>query len=114
VWGVPYALGLWWITHVHQPWGWPGLIAEMSLAALGFLVLSGAAILSPTDRALWRLRLLGLRQLMRGGAGRTPTPTPASVPSPAVESNESTTMAPASLAAQPDSADHNDDGSARR
>ena len=65
MWGVPYAGMLWWVAHVHQPWGWLGLLAEMGLAALGFLVVSGIVILSPTDRALWRLRLLGLLQFMR-------------------------------------------------
>jgi O-antigen/teichoic acid export membrane protein len=62
-WGLPYAAGLWWAAHVHQPWGWFGLLAEMGGAALAFLVLSSLVILSPTDRALWRMRLLGLLQL---------------------------------------------------
>jgi peptidoglycan biosynthesis protein MviN/MurJ (putative lipid II flippase) len=62
-WGLPYATGLWWIAHAHRPWGWPGLIAEMSGAALGFLALSSVVILSSADRALWRLRLLGLLEL---------------------------------------------------
>jgi len=59
-WGLPYAAGLWWLAHAHRPWGWPGLIAEMSGAALGFLILSSVVILSATDRALWRARLAGL------------------------------------------------------
>jgi O-antigen/teichoic acid export membrane protein len=70
VWGVPYALGLWWIAHVHQPWGWVGLFAEMGIAALAFLVLSSVAILSPTDRALWRLRLVGLLRLWKNRSSR--------------------------------------------
>jgi O-antigen/teichoic acid export membrane protein len=57
VWGLPYAVGLWWLAHSHRVWGWFGLAAEMSGAALVFLVLSGVFILSPAERALWRHRL---------------------------------------------------------
>lgn len=56
-WGVPYVAGLWALTRVHRPRGWAGLAAEMSAAALGFLALGAVAILSPTDRDLWRRRL---------------------------------------------------------
>jgi O-antigen/teichoic acid export membrane protein len=69
VWGVPYAGALWWVAHVHPPLGWLGLLTEMGLAAGGFLVVSSIAILSPTDRALWRLRLVSLLQYVRSGAG---------------------------------------------
>jgi O-antigen/teichoic acid export membrane protein len=59
-WGVPYVAGLWALTRAHRPWGWAGLAAEMSAAALGFLALGAVAILSPTDRDLWRRRLEAL------------------------------------------------------
>jgi O-antigen/teichoic acid export membrane protein len=59
-WGLPYTALLWWWAHAHKPWGWVGLAAEMTLAALGFLALSAGVILSPTDRSLWRLRWAGL------------------------------------------------------
>jgi O-antigen/teichoic acid export membrane protein len=70
VWGVPYAGALWWVSHAHQPWGWTGLIAEMGVAALGFLVVSGLVILSPTDRTLWRLRLRDMWAMLSRKAGR--------------------------------------------
>jgi O-antigen/teichoic acid export membrane protein len=59
-WGLPYIALLWWVARAHQPWGWLGLAAEMGLAALGFLVLSAAAILGPDDRARWCLRWASL------------------------------------------------------
>jgi O-antigen/teichoic acid export membrane protein len=107
VWGVPYAGALWLVAHTHEPRGWAGLLAEMGLASLGFLVLSVTAILSPTDRTLWRLRLLGLLPFMRGDLGRGSSPPPAG------KSNESAAAAPATLAAQPGGADHDNDASAR-
>jgi O-antigen/teichoic acid export membrane protein len=57
VWGTPYAAGLWWVAHSHHVWGWFGLAAEAGGAALAFLVLGGFVILSPAERALWRVRL---------------------------------------------------------
>lgn len=72
VWGVPYALGLWWVAHVHRPRGWAGLIAEMGGAALGFLAVSAVLILSPTDRALWRLRWSGFVQIWKEAMGWRP------------------------------------------
>jgi O-antigen/teichoic acid export membrane protein len=56
-WGVPYAAGLWWLAHAHTPAGWPGLIAEMGVAALGFLGLAWLVVLSPEERIVWRERL---------------------------------------------------------
>ncbi|WP_406701335.1 polysaccharide biosynthesis C-terminal domain-containing protein (plasmid) [Singulisphaera sp. Ch08] len=56
--GIVYTGGLWWITQRHQPVGRLGLAIEMSLAALGFSILCGLAILlNKNDRTLWRLRL---------------------------------------------------------
>jgi O-antigen/teichoic acid export membrane protein len=108
VWGVPYAGALWWVGHVHKPWGWPGLIAEMGVAALAFLVVSGIAILSPTDRALWRLRLLSMAALMRGRAAGASAP-------PAIgEGNESAAITPVHLAAQPGDTNPNDDDNPSR
>jgi hypothetical protein len=54
---MPYAVALWWIAHSHRVWGWFGLAAEAGGAALAFLVLGGLVILSPAERALWRVRL---------------------------------------------------------
>jgi hypothetical protein len=108
VWGVPYAGALWWVGHVHKPWGWPGLIAEMGVAALAFLVVSGVAILSPTDRALWRLRLVGMAALVRGRAARM------SAPPSTVNGNDSAVITPAGLAAQPGGPNHDDDDDASR
>lgn len=55
--GVFYTSVLWWITQRHQPSGRLGLAVEMSLAALGFALLSGLAILlNKDDRTLWRHR----------------------------------------------------------
>jgi O-antigen/teichoic acid export membrane protein len=60
--GLPYGLGLWWLAHAHRPAGWPGLAAEMAAAALGFLALSALPVLlDPAGRALWRVRLAGLK-----------------------------------------------------
>lgn len=56
--GLFYSAGVWWIAHHHDPYGRLGLALEMSVAALGFAILSGLAVLTRRDeRALWRLRL---------------------------------------------------------
>ena len=65
-WGLPFAAGTWWFARGHRPWGWVGLAFEMGAAAAGFLALSYFAILSPTDRDLWRRRLAGFRGLLGG------------------------------------------------
>jgi O-antigen/teichoic acid export membrane protein len=60
---APLALGLacyapvWWLARVHTPAGWPGLAAEMGLAAAGFLALGYALLIGPDERATWRARL---------------------------------------------------------
>jgi hypothetical protein len=72
-WGLPFGVVLWWAARSHRPWGWPGLAAEMGGAALVFLAFGYAAILSPTDRALWRMRLEGMLR-PRGRAGDSPAP----------------------------------------
>jgi O-antigen/teichoic acid export membrane protein len=56
-WGMPYAAGLWWVARSHHVWGWLGLAAEAGGAAVLFLVLGGLVILSPAERALWRVRM---------------------------------------------------------
>jgi O-antigen/teichoic acid export membrane protein len=71
-WGLPFGAALGWAAVSHRPWGWPGLAAEMGGAALGFLAFSYAVILSPTDRALWRLRLEGLLRPRKAGAPPVP------------------------------------------
>lgn len=60
-WGVPYLSGLWIITSSHRPWGWLGLMAEMGVAAAGFLALALVAIFGPEERAVWIDRLQGMR-----------------------------------------------------
>jgi MATE family multidrug resistance protein len=59
--GLLYVTALWWFARAHRPPGWPGLAAEMSLAALGFLAVGGRLFVSADHRALWRARLRGLR-----------------------------------------------------
>jgi hypothetical protein len=55
--GLLYGSGLWWAAHHHAPQGRLGLAFEMALAALGFALLSGLAILvKKEERATWRLR----------------------------------------------------------
>lgn len=63
-WGLPFAAGLRWFAGGHRPWGWAGLAAEMGAAAAGFLALSYFVVLGPTDRDLWRGRLVGFRDLL--------------------------------------------------
>lgn len=58
--GLPYSVLLWWLAHSHQPWGLIGLASEMSLAALGFLILSFYCLLSSSERSTWLDRLRGL------------------------------------------------------
>lgn len=60
VWGVAYAIPIWYVAHTHTPRGWFELIGEAVLAALGFLVLAAVMILSPRERALWQARLLSV------------------------------------------------------
>ena len=65
--GVPFAVGalaagaLRGFTQYHEPNGWAGLAAEMSLAALAMLAVSVTLLLTPEDRAHWRQRLSSLR-----------------------------------------------------
>jgi O-antigen/teichoic acid export membrane protein len=47
--------------YVHEPAGWLGLAAEMSASALLLLGLSVTVLLTPEDRAAWRLRLAQIR-----------------------------------------------------
>ena len=60
---VPFAVGvvaaalLRALTRYHEPAGWAGLAAEMSPSALAMLAVSVTLLLTPEDRALWRLRL---------------------------------------------------------
>jgi O-antigen/teichoic acid export membrane protein len=58
--GVVAAWGLLTLVQSHPPAGWSELTAGMSLSALAMLALSVALLLTPEDRALWRLRLAGL------------------------------------------------------
>ncbi len=60
-WGVPYLGLLWIISSSHRPWGWPGLAAEMGLAALGFLGLALVVIFGTEEREAWIARLRGIR-----------------------------------------------------
>jgi O-antigen/teichoic acid export membrane protein len=75
--GLPYGAGLWWLARTHEPAGWPGLIAEMGLATLGFLSLAALLVLlDPAHRALWRVRLAGLSGSPRGVAADRPSAVP--------------------------------------
>ncbi|CAN5881935.1 oligosaccharide flippase family protein [soil metagenome] len=77
-WGVPYVAALWWLAHVHEPPGWIALGAEMGLAGLSFLLLSGLLILKPEERAVWRDRIGRLLRPARALAatfGITSAPT---------------------------------------
>jgi O-antigen/teichoic acid export membrane protein len=66
-WGLPYGVGLWWLARAHPPAGWPGLIATMGLATLGFLAFAALLVLlDPANRALWRVRLVGVRDPVPG------------------------------------------------
>lgn len=64
--GVPLAVGVGaaWalreLVKLHPPTGWAGLTAGMSLSALVMLGLCVTLLLTPDDRALWRLRIAGL------------------------------------------------------
>jgi O-antigen/teichoic acid export membrane protein len=69
--GLPYGAGLWWLARLHPPAGWPGLIAAMGLAPLGFLAVAALLVLlDPADRALWRVRLAGVRGVAAPEADR--------------------------------------------
>ena len=77
--GVPFAVGavaacgLRTLTRYHEPSGWAGLAAEMSLSALAMLALSVALLLTPEDRALWRRSGSAVAASDRAGAGRCVT-----------------------------------------
>jgi O-antigen/teichoic acid export membrane protein len=73
-WGLAYGAALWNLTRVHQPAGWVGLVVEMSLAALGFLALAWALLLTPAERVVWQRRLLGLRPRARVQPANVPPP----------------------------------------
>jgi len=55
--GIPYAVGLGWISRNHQPWGWIGLGAEMAIAALLYLGLAWFIVLESRERDLWYGRI---------------------------------------------------------
>ena len=59
--GIPYTILLWWVAQTHRPRGLIGLGAEMSLAAVGFLVLAGFCLLSSAERSVWIGRIRALR-----------------------------------------------------
>jgi O-antigen/teichoic acid export membrane protein len=55
--GLPYALGLWSLTHLGSPRGWLALALCVTSAAGVFVALSWWLVLSAADRAEWRARL---------------------------------------------------------
>ena len=57
--GLAYGAAIWGLARHHRPPGWIGLAAESGAAALGFLALAWAFLLSPDDRRLWGRRLRG-------------------------------------------------------
>jgi hypothetical protein len=78
--GTPLALGLdcyapiWWLARVHTPAGWPGLAAEMGLAAAVFLGLGYAFLIGPDERAAWRARLARTLPFRPRAAARNASP----------------------------------------
>jgi O-antigen/teichoic acid export membrane protein len=74
LWGVPYAGVVVSLAWSHRPLGWLGLIAEMGICSLMFLVFATFAILTPAERSLWDARLLDplLRRLKLRGRGSEP------------------------------------------
>jgi O-antigen/teichoic acid export membrane protein len=64
-WGLPFGLACRWMAASQDQLGWLGLIAQMGLASAGFLALGALVILSPEERATWRLRLGNLPGLSR-------------------------------------------------
>jgi O-antigen/teichoic acid export membrane protein len=57
VWGVPYALSVWFIARSHVPTGWSGLITEMGFAVVCGLVFWWNISLSRRDRLVWIARV---------------------------------------------------------
>ncbi len=75
-WGLPYTAALWWLSTSQRHVGFLGLAAQMGLAAVGFLGLSAAVLLTPDERSAWRSRL-------RVGGGQKPlVPGPNAEPAP--------------------------------
>ena len=58
--GIPYAVGVWWFARSHTPWGWLGLVSEMGLSAVLYLILAWLLVLNSGDRAAWINLLNGL------------------------------------------------------
>jgi O-antigen/teichoic acid export membrane protein len=54
--GAVYAGAARWATAGHEPWGWPGLGAEMAAAGAGYLLLVWFILLDRVERRVWRSR----------------------------------------------------------
>lgn len=57
--GLPWAATLWFVARQFEITTRTGLFSHLALAGLATVAYSWLVVLSPTDRALWRARLLG-------------------------------------------------------
>jgi O-antigen/teichoic acid export membrane protein len=55
--GIPYMVGLWWLSRSFTPWGWLGLGLEMSVSALLYLAIAWLMIIEPEERDRWYERI---------------------------------------------------------
>jgi len=57
VFGIPYAVIVWWMARNHTPWGWLGLGIEMGLIAIIYLFIAWLFVLNQSQRQEWNNRL---------------------------------------------------------
>ncbi len=69
-WGLPYIVAWRWFAHAQGRFGWLSLMAQMTVASLGFLALGVVAILSPSERAIWRSRVSSTYASFAGSVSR--------------------------------------------
>jgi O-antigen/teichoic acid export membrane protein len=62
LWGVPFALTVWWLAHRSPSIGWAQLAVEMCAAAAVFLGLWWLVMLTPEERRVNRARLQSVLQ----------------------------------------------------
>jgi O-antigen/teichoic acid export membrane protein len=62
LWGIPFALAVWWLAHRTPSIGWAQLAAEMCAAAAVFLGLWWLVMLTPEERRVNRARLQSVLQ----------------------------------------------------
>lgn len=78
LWAGPYAALLWWIASTHQPYGWPGLLAELAAAGAGGVALWWRIDLDADQRRIWQERGRSLLGGRRGGGPPSGDPEPRS------------------------------------